>query len=111
MFASPLYYQKPNIGKASSVFLKHVNTGTLAVVMLIALALVSTPRGKESDTRGSAPTKATKTHVIIDNFSFAPRTFTVPLGATVTWTNHDSVPHVVASADSKFKKSPLLEPG
>ena len=32
-------------------------------------------------------------------------------GATVTWTNHDSVPHLVMSADDQFKKSPVLKTG
>ena len=68
-------------------------------------------RGKEPETRESAPAKSTKTEVVIDNFSFSPKTFTVPAGATVTWTNHDNVPHVVTSADDQFKKSPLLKAG
>jgi len=32
--------------------------------MFVALALLSTTRGKESETRGSAPTKARKTEVV-----------------------------------------------
>jgi plastocyanin len=92
-------------------FLRHLNTGTLAFVLFIALALLSTMRGKVSETRESAPAKATKTEVIIDNFSFSPKTFTVPAGATVTWTNHDNVPHVITSADDQFKKSPVLKTG
>jgi plastocyanin len=45
--------------------------------------------------------------VKIDNFSFGPSSITVPAGTTVTWTNHDDVPHVVASVDSLFKSKPL----
>jgi plastocyanin len=47
----------------------------------------------------------------MDNFRFSPKTFTVPAGATVTWTNHDNVPHVVTSADDQFQKSPVLKAG
>ena len=47
--------------------------------------------------------------VKIDNFSFGPATLTVPVGATVTWTNQDDVPHNVVSADGKDIKSPVLD--
>jgi plastocyanin len=85
--------------------------GTLAFVLFVALALLNTMRGKEPDTRESAPAKATKTEVIIGNFSFSPKTFTIPVGATVIWTNHDKVPHLVTSAEDQFKRSPLLKAG
>jgi plastocyanin len=113
MSASPIYYRKPATRSVTvlSPFLRHVNTGTLAFVLFVALALLSTMRGKEPETRESAPAKATKTEVVIDNFSFSPKTFTVPAGATVAWTNHDNVPHVITSADDQFKKSPVLKTG
>src|SRR6266446_6170733 len=112
MFSSPPYFQKPNTGRASSLLLKYLNTGTLAFVMFVAFTLLTSTRGKESEIRDLASTKRTKTEVVIDNFSFSPKTFTVPIGATVTWINHDSVPHVVTSApDDQFKKSPVLKTG
>lgn len=43
------------------------------------------------------------TEVKIDNFSFEPQTVTVAVGATVTWTNHDDIPHTVVSSDGVFK--------
>ncbi len=46
--------------------------------------------------------------VTVDNFSFAPATTTVAAGTTVTWTNHDDIPHNVVSPDEKFK-SPVLD--
>jgi plastocyanin len=45
--------------------------------------------------------------VKIDNFSFGPD-LTIGAGTTVTWTNHDDVPHTVAS-DSKLFKSKVLD--
>ena len=48
--------------------------------------------------------------VAVDNFSFAPAKATVPVGGTITWTNHDDVPHNVVSAEQKFK-SPVLDTG
>jgi len=68
-------------------------------------------RGKEAETKASIPVKANRTEVVIDNFNFSPKTFTVPAGATVTWTNHDNVPHVIMSDDDRFNKSPVLKTG
>jgi Icc protein len=46
--------------------------------------------------------------VVVDNFSFTPGMISVPVGASVEWTNHDDVPHVIMSAEKKFK-SPVLD--
>jgi plastocyanin len=46
--------------------------------------------------------------VVLDNFSFSPVTASVPVGATVRWTNHDDVPHTVVSTEHTFK-SPVLD--
>jgi len=40
--------------------------------------------------------------ITIDNFNFTPATITVPVGATVTWVNHDDVPHTVTSSTKTF---------
>lgn len=42
------------------------------------------------------------TAVGINDFAFSPATLTVPVGATVTWTNHDAEPHTVAASDGSF---------
>ena len=46
---------------------------------------------------------AATAEVKIDNFSFEPQTITIPVGATVTWTNRDDIPHTVVSTDGVFK--------
>jgi plastocyanin len=46
------------------------------------------------------------TEVTIDNFSFGPD-LKITSGTTVTWTNHDDVPHVVASDSNMFKSKAL----
>jgi plastocyanin len=53
---------------------------------------------------GSAHADDTK--VTIDNFTFAPAEVTVKVGTTVTWTNHDDIPHTVVSA-GKFRSKAL----
>jgi plastocyanin len=77
--------------------------------MFVAVALLSSTHGKDSETRASA--RVIKTEVAIDNFSFSTNTLTLPARATVTWTNNDNVPHVVASADNQFQKSAVLKSG
>jgi plastocyanin len=57
---------------------------------------------------GQQAAAAVGTQVVVDNFSFAPATATVPVGTTVTWTNHDDIPHNVVSPEQKFK-SPVLD--
>jgi len=53
--------------------------------------------------------KAASNEVVIDNFSFRPDKLTVAVGTTITWINHDDVPHTVVSADRKTIVSPALD--
>jgi plastocyanin len=53
------------------------------------------------------PQQAATAEVKIDNFSFGPATLTVAPGTTVTWVNHDDIPHTVVSTDSIFKSKVL----
>ena len=43
----------------------------------------------------------------ISNFSFTPSSLTVPVGTTVTWVNHDDIPHTVTAKDHSFTSSGL----
>lgn len=45
--------------------------------------------------------------VVIGNFTFSPATLTVAVGTTVTWINHDDVPHTVTAQDHTFTSSGL----
>ena len=71
--------------------------GGLRVVRVADVALED---GKEA-------AAADGTRVVVDNFSFAPAIATVPVGTTVTWTNHDDIPHNVVSPEQKFKSRVL----
>ena len=79
---------------------KNVWVAVLATPVMIALLLLLA--GSPSVTASDQPSAA-DAEVKIDNFSFAPQTLTVPVGATVTWTNRDDIPHTVVSTDGVFK--------
>src|SRR5438034_11681855 len=68
MSASFVHHQKSPARCVSvlSPFLRHLNMGTLAFIMFVALALLSTTRGKEAETRELAPAGTTKSEVVID---------------------------------------------
>lgn len=50
-------------------------------------------------------------NVEIKSFSFQPASITVPAGATVTWTNRDSVAHTVTADDGSFKSPSIAGNG
>jgi plastocyanin len=80
-------------------------SSTAVVPTPIQLGMVMPPApaaGTASETSGN--------QVTIENFSFGPATLTVSAGATVTWTNSDSVTHTVTAADARFDSS-NLRPG
>ena len=79
---------------------KNVFMASLAatVVVAIALLLSGTPAASANDQPSSA-----NPEIKIDNFSFGPQTLTVLAGTTVTWVNHDDIPHTVVSTDGVFK--------
>src|SRR5262249_31651443 len=65
------------------------------------IAITDLPLEVEAPTTGALD-------VVVDSFSFAPQTTAVAVGATVTWTNRDDVPHNIVSTQQKFK-SPVLD--
>jgi plastocyanin len=71
----------------------------LATPIMIAMLLLAGSPSVTANDRSSAATEEVK----IDNFSFGPQTLTVPVGATVTWTNRDDIPHTVVSTGGVFR--------
>ena len=55
---------------------------------------------------GIASAQAEEFKVTIDNFTFTPAELKVKVGDTVTWTNHDDIPHTVVSA-GKFRSKTM----
>jgi len=45
--------------------------------------------------------------VEISNFVYSPKVITVAPGTTVTWVNHDDIPHTVTATEEAFRSPPL----
>ena len=53
------------------------------------------------------PAWAADIEVKIDNFTFNPQQITVKAGDTVTWVNHDDIPHTVTSKTALFRSKAM----
>ena len=78
--------------------------GVSATVMMAILLLLAGAPIVTATTQQPAPATA---EVKIDNFSFGPATLKLAVGTTVTWINHDDIPHTVVSTDNVFKSKVL----
>jgi len=78
------------------------NVWIASVVTPVMIALLMLSVGSARVTANDQPSAAAA-DVKIDNFVFGPQTLTVPVGTTVTWTNHDDIPHTVVSTEGVFK--------
>jgi plastocyanin len=74
--------------------------GIAAPMMIVVALLLAGSTGVKANAQ-QVPAKTVE--IKIDNFSFAPETLTVAAGTTVTWTNHDDIPHTAVSTDGVFK--------
>jgi plastocyanin len=75
------------------------NAWVVSLAIPMAVAVLTLLAVAEVKATPAAPAAAVK----IDNFSFDPQTLTVAVGTTVTWTNHDDIPHTIVSTDGVFK--------
>jgi plastocyanin len=55
----------------------------------------------------ASPARAAEFEVTVDNFTFTPQQITVKAGDTVTWANHDDIPHTVTSTTKVFNSKAL----
>ena len=69
---------------------------TLALGVIILLVAVA-----------ESPVRASDIEVKIDNFTFNPKQVTVKAGDTITWVNHDDIPHAVTSQTQAFRSKAL----
>ncbi len=75
--------------------------GLIVPMMIVVALLLGGSVAVKANSQQQVPAK--NVEITIDNFSFAPGTFTVAVGTTVTWINHDDIPHTAVSTDGVFK--------
>jgi plastocyanin len=92
---------KQNIVAACDAFLVHKSEVLIATTFATAALLGAVV--------GSVLAADSSNTVSIDNFIFTPKALTVKAGTSVTWTNHDDIPHGIASSDNTFKRSTALD--
>lgn len=73
--------------------------GLLRVLIGAAVVAATAARGQQAWANGS--------QVTIDNFTFAPTPLRVTRGATVTWVNHDDIPHSIVCPMLNLHSHPL----
>ncbi|WP_233841356.1 cupredoxin family copper-binding protein [Dyella sp. 2HG41-7] len=78
---------------------------TLSIALMLGCL---THSGAAAD---ATPPNAKAYAIAIQNFAFAPKMLTIPVGTRVTWTNRDEEPHVITSAGAQFVSSKALDTG
>jgi plastocyanin len=92
--------KRTNYERTHKMNRKNAWIASIAAPVVIGTLLLVAGSGKVA---ANDQPSATNAEVKIDNFVFGPQTVTVPVGATVTWTNLDDIPHTVVSTDGVFK--------
>jgi 3',5'-cyclic-AMP phosphodiesterase len=108
--AASTAFPQPKPGSAPSPGPMKVPAAQLASVL--GLTEVRYVQGKRSlaivdSSLADAPADGA-TAVNIDNFSFSPAALTVRRGTSITWTNHDDIPHNIVATNKAFA-SPVLD--
>ena len=73
---------------------------TIFLTFSFACDRTTAPSSPSIPSTTQASASATTQQVTIDNFTFTPAELTIPAGTTVTWINHDDVPHTATSTAS-----------
>ncbi|MGI8406755.1 MAG: cupredoxin domain-containing protein [Thermomicrobiales bacterium] len=96
-------------GYSGVAHLQEKGTGTEVLIDLTTPGANGTP-ASATPTGGQAQA-AVAVRVDIKNLAFSPSTITIPVGGTITWTNHDSTYHTVTAQDRKVLQSGTMNPG
>jgi plastocyanin len=83
----------------------------VSVYLTEALSGAGAQAADSSTTGAATEAAANATMVDIKNLAYTPDSVEIPVGATVTWTNNDTVPHTVTAKDRDVLQSGTLKPG
>ncbi|MGD9998391.1 MAG: cupredoxin family copper-binding protein [Ilumatobacteraceae bacterium] len=95
----------PAVGAGRSVPIRIAGPAGAALAIATAVLCIAWDEGER--TPAAAAPDARADSVAIAGFAFTPARLTVPVGATVTWTNGDRFAHSVDAADDSFVSEPL----
>ena len=84
-----------------------VLTAVASLMILVGTVSQAQHENDSGKLVGSAAGTDAASQVMIDNFVYSPVPLTVKVGTTVTWINHDDIPHTVDSTQGKFKSAAL----
>jgi plastocyanin len=84
---------------------KQTNVSVYLTQALSGTAANSSATGADTEATANA------TMVEIKNLAYTPDSVEIPVGAAVTWTNNDTVPHTVTAKDRDVLQSGTLKPG
>jgi plastocyanin len=79
-------------------------------IALIVVATAACSSGGDTTTTAGTSDVADEAAISIADFTFSPSDAPVAVGATVTWTNDDSLAHTSTSSDGVWN-SDTLQPG
>ena len=86
-----------------------LGTGPAGMQAVASAAMPAAAPGQMMRDSAAAAVVGDALAIRIENFTFSPSELHVPRGRKVIWINVDDVPHLVASADGRFRPSPALD--
>ena len=77
------------------------------LLIAAALLIASVPAVAAAEDAKVTAAATEDAKVTIDNFAFTPDVIQVKVGATITFVNHDDIPHSVVAANGSFHSKAL----
>ncbi|HTQ08764.1 MAG TPA: metallophosphoesterase [Fimbriimonadaceae bacterium] len=100
-------FPQPAPGSAPSPGPMKVPAGQLASVLGVTHVDYVQGNGSLAIVDSTLAAAPAQSKIAIENFAFMPPTLGVAQGSTVTWTNRDEEPHLIAEKTGRFKSKPL----
>jgi plastocyanin len=104
--------------------MKKVFSVTIIGILLISWLIFAASCGTSTQTTNQTPGTGAQTKpppgseagpdykpaaVTIESFAFSPKTITVAIGTTITWTNQDTTAHTVTSRNGVFDSGKMSQ--
>ena len=90
---------------------KYISQSLMVILVVASIGMFSACKGSKHSAKTADMTDHGPLVVWIDGHQFSPGSITVPLNATVTWTNKDRASHTVTSDKGLFESGKLKKNG